>query len=425
MQNLYNVVFERAILGHIIFSIDAHDIEDTIMSLRSDQFYLPNHKDIFEAMVSLLRLNKPIDEEFLKIELDKNSKFDESIMLEILSHNPIANIDAYVAQLKEFAKKRKLLEITTSIKSMILENESTSDDVEAMISKALDDVDANSNIGSPITMEQAIYDYDHMKEPVKISTGIRKLDDMLCGGFEPAQLVHFGGEKNVGKTTILKQILFNTSVGFDSLFFSFEMPAWKMAKFTKRMKGQADFKRYRIIDTQMMKSRDVMDVVRVIKQMHRKHGIRFVLIDSKMKLTHRTFKGASEADKRGDIDAILNAAVQETGITIMMIVQISGENIKNGTMSSYGSTISDYEADMQIMMYHSKENDKSVELKVTKNRQEVKHDPIKLWLNEEEMKFEDIRKVETYYTTVPEQYQQNENKNYLDIGGQKLEISIL
>ena len=345
-------------------------------------------------------------------------------MLDILMKNPANDISQYAAQLKEFSRKRKLDAMSINIQKMIREDHSSPDEVQAMIEIELQQLDENSGLGQPITMQQAIYEYDHMQEPPKIQTGIRKLDDMLCGGIEPAQLVHIGGEKNVGKTTIMKQILFNTSKGFDSLFFSFEMPAWKMAKYTKQMKGAADLNRYRIIDTQMMKSTDVMDVARMIRMQHRKNNIRFVIIDSKMKLTHKTFKGSNDSDRKGDIDAILNAVVQETGIVLMMIVQLSKNDIKDGSMSSYGSGLSDYEADMQLMMYHSKDNDNAVELKVSKNRQEVKHDPIKLWIDTDELRFTDTRVVETVYTPIPS-YHTNKSQTHQAQSSEKVEVVVI
>jgi hypothetical protein len=164
-----------------------------------------------------------------------------------------------------------------------------------------------------------------------------------------------------------------------------------MAKYTKKMTGPANLNRYRIIDTQMMPGRDVVDVARMIRRQWRKNGIRFVLIDSKMKLQHKTYKGHNDAEKKGDIDAILNAVVQETGIVLMMITQLAKSDSDSGQMRNYGSALSDYEADMQLMMCHSKEAHGAVEIKVMKNRQEVEHEPVKLWLNKDEMKFEDIR----------------------------------
>lgn len=407
-MEFYNIAFEQTALSSAINAFTPDESDAILSQLKEELFYLPAHKNIYNAINRLQRENKPIDEEFIKTTLAEEKLFDEQVMLEILIKNPVSDVTQYVNQLKELSRKRKLDAMAMNMQKMIRDDNASPDEVQAMVEIELQQLEESSGIGQPVTMQQAIYDYDNMTEPSKIETGIRKLDAMLCGGIEPAQLVHVGGEKNVGKTTLMKQVLYNTSSGFDSLFFSFEMPAWKMAKYTKQMKGNANLSRYRIIDTQMMKSRDVMDVARMIRMQHRKNNIRFVLIDSKMKLTHKTFQWSSDSDRKGDIDAILNAVVQETGIVLMMIVQLSKNDIKEGSMSSYGSGLSDYEADMQLMMYHSKDNDNSVEMKVTKNRQEVEHEPIKLWLDTKELKFIDTRVVETEYTTIP----QHDTKQY-------------
>lgn len=137
MQNIYNLAFERAILSNIIFSIDASHIEETVIAIKSDFFYLPAHRDIFEAMETLLNSNKPIDEEFLKIELDKRKKFDESVMLDIMSANPIANIKSYIDQVKEYWSKRKLIDLSSSIKNAVIEENNTSDITIAKIDAEL------------------------------------------------------------------------------------------------------------------------------------------------------------------------------------------------------------------------------------------------------------------------------------------------
>ena len=407
-MEFYNIAFEQTALSSAINAFTPDESDAILSQLNAELFYLPAHQSIYNAINRLQRENKPIDEEFIKTTLEAEKLFDEQVMIEILIKNPVSDVTQYVNQLKELSRKRKLDAMAMNMQKMIRDDNASPDEVQAMVEIELQQLEESSGLGQPVTMQQAIYDYDNMTEPSKIETGIRKLDAMLCGGIEPAQLVHVGGEKNVGKTTLMKQVLYNTSSGFDSLFFSFEMPAWKMAKYTKQMKGTANLSRYRIIDTQMMKSRDVMDVARMIRMQHRKNNIRFVLIDSKMKLTHKTFQGSSDSDRKGDIDAILNAVVQETGIVLMMIVQLSKNDIKEGSMSSYGSGLSDYEADIQLMMYHSKDNDNSVEMKVTKNRQEVEHEPIKLWLDTKELKFIDTRVVETEYTTTP----QHDTKQY-------------
>jgi len=422
MAEFYNLAFERSILSSIISSSSAESLEDMLSKVSTELFYLPAHQNIQIAITTLHKTNKPIDEEFIKSLLDVEKKFDDQVMLEVLMQNPISNIEPYVLELKEISRKRSLDQLAIRVQKMIRDDNATADEAQATIEIELQTLEGRSGVGMPITMAQAIYNYENMTEPPKIQTGIAKLDEMLCGGIEPAQLVHIGGEKNVGKTTLLKQVLYNTSKGYDNLFFSFEMPAWKMAKYTKQMSGDADLSRYRIIDTEMMKSRDVMDVARMIRMMHRKHGIRFVLIDSKMKLTHKTFVGSNDGDRKGDIDAILNAVIQETGIVVMMITQLRKNDIESGTMSNYGSGLSDYEADMQLMMYHSKDNDNSVELKVSKNRQEVLHDPIKMWLDTKELKFTTSRVVETVYTVASDdEFFHGRNNSY----GDKVEVVVI
>jgi replicative DNA helicase len=425
-MEFYNLAFEQTVLSSAINAFTPEESDAVLLQLKPELFYLPANLNIFNAINTLQRENKPIDEEFIKSVLEKEKLWDEQVMLEVLMKTPVSDITPYTEQLKELSRKRKLDAMAIAMQKMIRDDNAAPDEVQAMMEIELNSIEENMGVGTPVTMQQAIYDFEHMTEPPKIQTGIRKLDEMLCSGIEPAQLVHVGGEKNVGKTTLMKQILYNTSSGFDSLFFSFEMPAWKMAKFTKKMKGPANLNRYRIIDTQMMKSRDVMDVARMIRMEHRKNNIRFVLIDSKMKLTHKTFKGQNDSDRKGDIDAVLNAVVQETGIVLMMIVQLSKNDIKEGSMSSYGSGLSDYEADMQLMMYHSTDNDNAVEIKVTKNRQEVEHEPIKLWLDKQELKFTDVRAYETVYTPlVGEDIKTYETKQPQQTFNDQIEIAVI
>lgn len=386
-ETLYNLAFERSVLSSVFFIYDPNEIDEIVGQLDDDLFFLAAHKEICSAVIKLHNSGLPIEESFVQKHLISIGKFDECVLVEILTTTSMSNIKPYINELTEFARKRKLLSLTTKIKSMVFEGNSSADDIEAMLDLELVDSKTKSGMVMPVTMEQAIEEYHSMDIPEPIKTGVDKLDELLCGGFEPAQLIHIGGERNVGKTTLLKQILFNTSVAHDTLFFSFEMPKWKMAKYTERMTGKSNLKRYRIIDTNMMKSRDVVDVARMIRTMWRKHGIRFVLIDSKMKLNHRSYKGNSDAEKKGDIDSILSAVVQETGIVLMMIVQGSRDELKNGKMGSYGSVLSDYEADMQLMLTKT---EGGIEITCVKNRQEVLHHPVKLWFNDKELKFDSI-----------------------------------
>jgi len=394
-DNLYNLAFERSILSSILF--DPASFEELGSSIHPDDYYLPAHRVIFEAMHVLESQNKPLDEEFLKRELLKTNRFDEQVMLEILSANPISNTQAYVEEMVELSKLRKLLNITNTIKKLIVENGSTSTEAITEIEKHLFSIDRNSTSAMPVDMNRAIQDYKDMDIPPLIKTGIKSVDELLCGGIESAQLVHIGGESGIGKTTFTKQILKNICEIHPVLFFSFEMPRWKMAKQLEKK----NFKRenYYIIDSRETSS-DVSDVVRMLRKMKHSKGIRFALVDSSMELSNKHFEGNSDVGRKADIDKQLARAANELDIVIFLITQISSENIKNGLMKSYGSSLSDYATDMKILMLKGDNSD--VTLSIEKTRQDASlHVKIPMWFNKRELEFTDSRMVETIYEEYP------------------------
>ncbi|MCD6191670.1 MAG: replicative DNA helicase, partial [Sulfurimonas sp.] len=126
-DNLYNLAFERSILSSIVF--EPSQFDELSVALKKDDFYLPAHQDIFSSMLLLLQKDQPIDEEFIKKELIKIKKFDEQVMLEILSANPISNTKAYVDEIKDKSLKRHLLTLTTEIKRVTVEEELPSAEV--------------------------------------------------------------------------------------------------------------------------------------------------------------------------------------------------------------------------------------------------------------------------------------------------------
>jgi replicative DNA helicase len=404
-SNLFNIVFERSVLSSILFEPSL--FEELGSVLKPEDFYIPTHGSVFLAMSILSQADKPIDEEFLKKELLRLKAFDEQVMLEILSANPIANTKPYVNEILDKSKIRKLLSLSNSIKNIA--EEGTSDAILADIETQLLKLEGNSDIDMPMDMNMAISQFNTMTPPPLIKTGIRAIDDMLCGGIESAQLVHIGGESNVGKTLLTKQILKNVSDHHKTLFFSFEMPKWKIAK--QLAKSNFNRQNYFITDSQMM-GNDVSDVSRMIKRMKRQKDIRFVVIDSKMKLTHNHYKGQSSVEKIAEIDAILACLCQELDIVIFMITQLSKQDQRDGTMSGYGSGMSDYEADMKLLLsFVDGAGDKRRKLEVKKNRQDVRYEPVTLTLDSDTLEFMSYSVVETIYDS------------YVPFGGNKTNVT--
>ena len=248
-------------------------------------------------------------------------------------------------------------------------------------------LDAAAEVDEPITMNDAIVEFENTKEPPKIETGVGALDDALFGGIELHQLVHIGGESGAGKTMLTLQILNNVSQFFGSLFLSFEMPRWKMAKRMKRYAAESsDFNNYYITDS----GRDISEVKRTIKKWVRKHNIKFVVIDSEMKISHRSYQGQSEPNKIGEVHAELATLCQELGIVIFLIAQLSKSDIRNKSMSGLGSVKSDYEADMKLLILKDDKQENKRRVEIKKNRQDVKEYKVELYIDTQKLIMTDI-----------------------------------
>lgn len=231
-EKLYNLAFERAILSSIIFEPSQFEELDGI--LKPDDFYLPAHQDIFNAIRSLAHRDEPIDEEFLKKELGAKKKFDENIMLEILSANPISNTAAYVREIKDKALKRHLLTLTTEIKKVTLEEELPSSDVVDMVEKKLYEITQDSQTSDFKDAERVTIDTMRYIEEMKargnsvlvgVDTGFADLNKMTTG-FGKGDLVIIAARPAMGKTSFALNMVQNLiKKGKGVAFFSLEMPA--------------------------------------------------------------------------------------------------------------------------------------------------------------------------------------------------------
>jgi replicative DNA helicase len=204
-DNLYNLAFERSILSSIVFEPSQFDELSVILS--KEDFYLPAHQDIFVAMTTLLQKDQPIDEEFIKKELQKVKKFDEQVMLEILSANPISNTKAYVDEIKDKSLKRHLLTLTTEIKRVTVEEELPSAEVVDIVEKKLYEITQENQTSDFKDSPQMTYDtMAYIKEMkargnsvlVGVDTGFSELNKMTTG-FGKGDLVIIAARPAMGK----------------------------------------------------------------------------------------------------------------------------------------------------------------------------------------------------------------------------------
>ena len=270
-ETFYNLAFERSVLSAIIF--DPAQFSEYETSLAPEDFYLAAHQNIYQALIALSLDDLPIDEEFLKRELLSKQKFDEKVMLEILTTNPISNIDAYVKEVKNRAIKRKLLSLTTEIKLAVGQENGDAQDIAEFLEKKLFDISnntQNNDFKNALSIAGETLKYiEEMKARgdtvlVGVDTGYAELNKMTTG-FGKGDLVIIAARPAMGKTSFaLNMVQSLIDQGKGVAFFSLEMPAEQLMLRLLSVKTSIQLQRLRTGDINPEEAIRVSDAIKTM-----------------------------------------------------------------------------------------------------------------------------------------------------------------
>jgi replicative DNA helicase len=281
-ESLYNLAFERSVLSSIIF--DPAQFDEFEAVLNAEDFYLAAHQEIYRAMLSLSHRDLPIDEEFIKKELSGKQKFDERVLVDILTANPISNTTAYVQEIKDKAIKRHLLTLTTEIKRVTLEENLNGNDVVDLVEKKLYEITQNSQSidfkDAPKITDDTMAYIEEMRERgdailVGVDTGYAELNKMTTG-FGKGDLVIVAARPAMGKTSFALNMVQNLlEKGKGVAFFSLEMPAEQLMLRLLSVQTSIQLQRLRVGDMnpeEYKRLNDAVDKMRHSKLFVDDHG---------------------------------------------------------------------------------------------------------------------------------------------------------
>jgi len=230
--NLYNLDIERGVLSAILF--DGENYEKVAAILKPKDFYLPFHQDVFSIMEKLYKKDYPIDETFIKEELAKEGKFDETLMFDIISTAPVEMIESYSKEIKDKALKRELLHFSNVVKQEVYEktDERAVDIVEDIQSElfkiATESEDGDfkeMSLVTDLTMQ-------YIKEQIAKDSLLTGLDtgfidlNRMTSGFNEGDLIIIAARPAMGKTSFVLNIANNVLKNNKGVaIFSLEMPA--------------------------------------------------------------------------------------------------------------------------------------------------------------------------------------------------------
>jgi replicative DNA helicase len=217
-------------------------------------------------------------------------------------------------------------------------------------------------------------------EQKKHKTGIEFIDKIFNGeGIQEESFINIVGESGAGKSTLGLKILLNIAKKEPAYFISLEMGRFKTYNKIKGMISEP--KQYENLYVDIWED-DFDKTVRDI-ELYAHNGCKFFLIDSKMKLR---LKGNDPThEKISKMSSELSKLTQKHGIIIMLINQISEEDLRNNRIALKGSGDQKFDTDLLISVEIDKKNDNYRVFNVVKNRQNDIKTKIKYDLNFKEV----------------------------------------
>ncbi len=241
----YSVEAEQAVLGSII--VDPSCLNEVAVQIKTDYFYIPQHKEIYTTLSSMYELSQAIDFVSLLEKLKKNGVYDETggkaYLTQLVQTVPSsANVLTYVAIIRERYYARALMNAAQNIIKDINENTEDSgkliDNAEQQIYEIRQGREISGLTHIKSVIENETYDrLSKMADPVTradyigIPSGIGDLDKMITG-LNKSDLIILGARPGMGKTSFALNIARNVAVNTNKTvcFFSLEMTRDQLAQ---------------------------------------------------------------------------------------------------------------------------------------------------------------------------------------------------
>ena len=230
-----DVQAEQAVLGSMLVDKDA--ILTVIEILKPEDFYRPEHAEIYMAMNDLFNKGEPVDLLTLKAQLELRGKYDTVNGFEYLVslNNPIysiSNVESYAKLVEEKSILRRLISSSNEISKLSYDG---NEEASAILEKAEKNIFAISEKKSAktySTIGQVLGPtFDEIEERSKsdsplvgISTGFHDLDNKTLG-LCPGQLIIVAARPGMGKSAFMLNIATNVALKSNKAvaYFSLEM----------------------------------------------------------------------------------------------------------------------------------------------------------------------------------------------------------
>ena len=230
-----NLDAERSILGAIL--LDNHALNAAIENIKPEDFFLEQHRRVFNQMIALGESQQAIDLVTLTESLHRVGELEASggapYLAALADGMPrVSNVEHYARIVREKALLRNLIHATHNIQLRALEGEDGADTIldnaeSSIFALAEDRVKAGLIPVKDIVrdnFERLEKIFREGKSITGVSTGYMELDKLLSG-LQPSELLILAARPSQGKTALALNFAENISIraGMPVAFFSLEM----------------------------------------------------------------------------------------------------------------------------------------------------------------------------------------------------------
>ncbi len=358
---------EQSILGSML--LNAKCVDEAMVRLKAVDFYHPQHRDIFGAMVLLMESGVPVDIVTVAERLEQEAKMHVGGM-EYLSQltnvvPSVANLSHYIKIVEEKASLRRLIEASVGIADDCFTGEDDADTIVGRAGDAIYQIAVKNAKGDIVHIKDALQEsFVRIGEAIKskegmlgLPTGFPLMDKMLSG-LQGTQLIVVAGRPGMGKTSFALNMVEHIGLvrKVPSLVFSLEMSADQLA--TRLLCSEAK------IDSQLTRSGNmgapeitklaeamkvlavapiyiddsasitVTEMLAKAHRMKRTTGLGLIVIDY-LQLMQGTGRAENRQQEVSQMTRSLKIMAKELDVPIILLSQLSRASEKRDKKSRY------------------------------------------------------------------------------------------
>ena len=354
----HNLEAERSILGAVL--LDNHALNVAIEKLRGDDFFLPQHRKIFERMVQLGEKQQAIDTITLMEDLTRRGELESAGGIAYLSQLAdglprVTNVEHYARIVKEKAVLRSLIFSASAIQEQAL---AAGDDADVILDRAesaifqlAEDRVRAGLIGVKELVRQNFERLERIfsegRRITGLATGYLDLDNQTAG-LQPSELIILAARPSMGKTALALNIAENVALRHREpvAIFSLEMSKESLLLRMLASEARVDAHKFRTghlnrddwgkitgalsnlgeaplwIDDSA--SSTVLEMGAKARRLKRERGLSLMIVDYlQLVVPTHTGRGTNRQEEVSSISRALKGLAKELKVPILVLSQLT------------------------------------------------------------------------------------------------------